>query len=203
MKKKQIKKIVNFVFVFFILIIVIWLIKEDKENKIIEKNFKNNSGLVSLEENIIIEKISKQYPQIEIKENYNGYKISALLEIPKIDLTTYVLSNYSERALNVSVTKFWGKNPNEIGNFCIAGHNFKNKNMFCNLKNLEIGDKVYLSDNKIGKVEYEIYDLYRVVPEDVSCLSQLTNGKREITLITCTTDSQKRIIVKAKEKLSI
>ena len=71
--------------------------------------------------------------------------------------------------------------------------------MFRNLKKLEIGDTFYISDNKIGKVEYEVYELYRVTPEDVSCLSQETNERKEVTLITCTNDSKKRIIVKARE----
>lgn len=88
----------------------------------------------------------------------------------------------------------------KFGNFCVAGHNVQKKNMFYNLRDLEIGDSMYLSDNAIGKVEYEIYDIYSVTPEDVSCLSQETEGRREITLITCTNDSKKRIIVKAKEK---
>lgn len=69
--------------------------------------------------------------------------------------------------------------------------------MFYNLKNLEIGDKLKISDNTVGIVEYEIYDIYMVVPEDVSVLSQKTNNKKEVTLITCTNDSSKRIIVKA------
>ena len=67
------------------------------------------------------------------------------------------------------------------------------------MKKLEIGDTFYISDNKIGKVEYEVYELYRVTPEDVSCLSQETNERKEVTLITCTNDSKKRIIVKARE----
>ena len=71
--------------------------------------------------------------------------------------------------------------------------------MFYNLKKLKIGDKIFISDNKTGKVEYEVYNLYKVIPEDVTCLEQETNGKREVTLITCTNDSKKRIIVKAKE----
>ena len=71
--------------------------------------------------------------------------------------------------------------------------------MFHNLKKLKIGDKLFISDNKIGKVEYKIYDLYKVGPEDTSCLSQNTNNEKEVTLITCTHDSKKRIIVKAKE----
>ena len=42
-----------------------------------------------------------------------------------------------------------------------------------------------------------VYNKYEVVPEDLSCTSQLTDGKKEITLITCTNDSKKRVIVKA------
>lgn len=86
------------------------------------------------------------------------------------------------------------------GNFCVAGHNVQKKNMFYNLRDLEIGDVMYLSDNEVGRLEYEIYDIYTVEPENVECLSQETEGRREITLITCTNDSKKRIIVKAKEK---
>lgn len=52
-----------------------------------------------------------------------------------------------------------------------------------------------------GKIEYEVYDLYKVEPEDVSCLSQETNNTKEVTLITCTSNSKQRIIVKAREKM--
>lgn len=124
----------------------------------------------------------------------------AKLEIPKISLKTYVLANYSEKALKISVTKFWGVNPNEIGNFCIAGHNYIRKNMFHDLKELNLGDKLWITDKKMGDIEYEIFDIYKVNPEDVSCLEPETRKKREVTLITCTADSKKRIIVKAKEK---
>ncbi len=82
---------------------------------------------------------------------------------------------------------------------CVAGHNFKNKNMFRNLRKLEKGDKFTISDNTVGKVEYEIFDMYTVPPEDISCLAQNTNGEKQVTLITCTRDSKERIIVKARE----
>lgn len=142
---------------------------------------------------------TKIYPKEQIIEEYKGYDVCAKLEIPVIELETYVLKNYSTQALNISVTKFWGVDPNEIGNFCVAGHNFINKNMFRNLKKLNIGDKLILTDNTIGKIEYEIFDIYTVIPEDTSCLFPVIDGKREITLITCTNDSSKRIIVKARE----
>lgn len=179
-------------------------LKEDVINQ--EEKLQYNTQILSApniyykEENINAEKeIMEEYPKEEVIDEYNGYKVLAKLEIPKINLETYVLEEHSETSLKVSVTKFWGANPNEIGNFCIAGHNFKNKNMFHDLKNLKVKDKLIISDNRIGKIEYEIYDLYKVYPEDVSCLSQETYGNKEVTLITCTSDSKKRIIIKAKE----
>lgn len=147
----------------------------------------------------ITEETPKIYPKQQVISEYRGYDVLAKLEIPNINLETYILKTYSTSALNISVTKFWGANPNTIGNFCVAGHNFKNKNMFRNLKNLNIGNHFFITDNTVGKVEYEIFDIYKVIPEDVSCLSQDTGGKKEVTLITCTNDSAKRIIVKARE----
>ena len=149
--------------------------------------------------NQVITGLAKEYDKEQIPKQYKGYDVAAKLEIPEINLETYILKRYSKNALNVSVTKFWGADPNQIGNFCVAGHNFQNKNMFHNLRNLKIGNQLTISDVSIGKVEYQIYDIYMVQPEDVSCLSQETKGKREVTLITCTTDSEKRIIVKARE----
>ena len=72
--------------------------------------------------------------------------------------------------------------------------------MFHNLKKLKRNDNLFIIDNKVGKVEYEVYDVYKVFPEDTSCLEQETNGKKEVTLITCTSDSEERIIIKAVEK---
>lgn len=151
------------------------------------------------EENKIVIVQEKQYPKEEIIDTYKGYNVCAKLEIPTISLETNILSEYSTKALNVSVTKFWGVEPNHTGNFCVAGHNFKNKNMFSNLKKLKIGDKLFVSDREIGKVEYEIFKIDTVLPEDVSCLDAVTENQKEVTLITCTNDSKKRIIIKAKE----
>lgn len=202
--------IMSYIVVFIIIIIMIWLfISEYKDTKIENKNNTiseyniqsigtqyNKNNEINTNTNI---DLKKEYQKEEIINQYKGYQVGAKLEIPKIALETYILQNYSVKALNISVTKFWGTNANEVGNFCIAGHNFQNKNMFHDLKKLDIGDTLSISDNKIGKVKYEIYDIYKVEPDDVSCLSQETNGKKEVTLITCTSDSEKRIIVKARE----
>ena len=82
----------------------------------------------------------------------------------------------------------------------MAGHNAPyNSNMFRDLKDLKVGENLYVIDNQIGRVEYVIYDIYKVNPEDVSCLSQETNGEKEVTLFPCTNDSTQRRIIKARE----
>lgn len=200
------KYIISIIILMTIISLMIWLVIEKyQDTKIPVREQQITSIENNIEENTII--VSKQntnkqkeYPKEEIIQEYKGYDVCAKLEIPSIKLETYVLKNYSVQALNISVTKFWGANPNQIGNFCIAGHNFKNSNMFSNLKKLEIGEKIYVTDNDIGEVEYTIYNIEKVIPENVECLDQDTKN-REVTLITCTSDSSLRIIVQAKEKL--
>ena len=207
MKRKNKIIIVNLFLIFIVLTILVFVILDIyKENKIGKSNYDVQGVSTSVnnkEENKINEnKTNKErkYIKEDVPLEYKGYTVISKLEIPKIDLETYVLEKYLEETLNVSVVKFYGANPNEIGNFCIAGHNFKNKNMFKNLKKLSVGDNLFIIDNDIGRVEYEIFDIYKVSPKDVACLLQETNGKREVTLITCTNDSKERIIVKAREK---
>ena len=174
-------------------------LKTKERNESLNKpyNFFSNQTIINNVNNEIIKE--SKYPQEEILETYNGYKVCAKLVIPQISLETNVLADYSESALKNSVVKFWGVEPNNVGNFCIAGHNFKIKNMFSKLKDLKLGDKLFITDSKIGKIEYEIFKIDIVLPEDVSCLKAITENEREVTLITCTIDSKKRIIVKAKE----
>ena len=47
-------------------------------------------------------------------------------------------------------------------------------------------------------LKYSVYDKYTVDPTDTSCTSQITNGKKIVTLITCTDDSKQRVIVQAE-----
>lgn len=162
-------------------------IEEEIQNNSIQSHSKGNITKNNLSSNI----------EDKIVTTYKGYPVIAKLEIPKIELQTYVISEYSEQALGVSVTKFYGGNPNEVGNFCIAGHNYITKNMFHDLKKLASEDIILLTNLEGEKVEYKVYAIEIVSPTETQCLSQKTNGKIELTLITCTTDSSKRIIVKA------
>ena len=163
----------------------------EKVDSKVYQNYIDNNVKQSTDKTKIVEKE-------EIESEFKGYKVSSKLYITKINLETYVLEQYNTKALLTSETKFYGSNPNQIGNFCIAGHNYGPENMFQKIKNLNINDEIYLTDINRNKMKYTIYDIYTVLPNDTKCLSQRTNGEIELTLITCTFDSEKRIIIKAR-----
>lgn len=125
----------------------------------------------------------------------------AKLIIPKIELIYPVLEETNKGNLDIALTKFWGNNPNEIGNFCITGHNNRNDNRFFKrLDELEKGDEIWLLSYNNGQIlEYKVYDKYVVKPNELECTSQLTNGKKEVTLITCANMATQRLIIKCIE----
>lgn len=133
----------------------------------------------------------------EAKQEYMGYEVIARLEIPEINLETEVLSEFSEAGLEKCVSKFYGPDPNEAGNFVIIGHNYLNTKMFKRLKELQVGGKIYLTDNKKVKDEYMIYDIYKVDYRNVECLAQTKD--QEITLVTCVNYTNERLVVKARK----
>lgn len=136
--------------------------------------------------------------KLEVKE-IEGTEVIGKLEIPKIDLTTYILVETNKETLNKSVTKLCGPKANGVGNLCVTGHNYHKDLMFGDLKKVELNDKIYVTGLNGNKVEYIVYDMYTVYPKEVECLSQETEGERQITLITCTTGAIKRLVVKAVE----
>ena len=127
------------------------------------------------------------------------YTTVGTIKIPKISVEYPILSETSVSWLKVSPCKFWGANPNEVGNLCIAGHNYRNKKFFSKVPKLVVGDIIEITDLDGKTVKYSVYDKYTVDPDNTDCTSQLTNGKKIVTLITCTDDSKQRVIVQAEE----
>lgn len=167
--------------------------------------YKENKIKLVEENKVEVEKVAEEVPitqvipvEIEtVPKTYMDYEVIAKLEIPKINLETNVLKDYTAEGMKVCSSKFFGPEPNEIGNFCIAGHNYEQENMFNHLINLEKGDELYLTDNKNGKITYSIYDIYRVKPQNTAPIGQETNGNKIVTLITCVNYSRSRLIVQA------
>lgn len=193
------KKILKLIIVFVIFIILgNMLYGMYKEITLSEKP----QSIDSVQNNLYnSEKTNQKIEYETILKEYKGYRVTAKLTIPKIDLETYVFQEYDEEAMWICPTKYYGPEPNEEGNFCIAAHNYDKENMFNNIINLKLGDEIYLSDNKNGKIKYKVYDVYKAKPTDNTPLEQDTNGQVEITLITCSDYSSKRIIVKARKEV--
>ncbi len=125
------------------------------------------------------------------------------INIPSINVNYPILTadnlDNIDTLLKISVCKFHGANPNQVGNLCIVGHNYKNSKFFSKVPNLNNGDIVQIKDLSGTTLNYVVYDKYIVEPDNVACTSQLTGGKKEVTLITCTNDNKQRYIIKARE----
>lgn len=154
----------------------------------------------------VIESINEKFKNIdsdkvttEIDEEINGYKVIGIIKIPKIDFEYPILETTTVETLNLSITKFWGKEINEIGNVTLAGHNNLSGVKFGKIKKLKVGDIIELTDIQNVTLKYEIFKTYVIDPNDISCILPEQEGTREITLITCTTGGKNRYIVKARQ----
>ncbi len=134
-----------------------------------------------------------------IDEQIGDYKVVGIIKIPKIDLEYPILEKTNKESLNLSITKFWGNEINEIGNVSLAGHNNLNGTMFGKTKKLEVGDIIELTDIQNVTLKYQIFKKYVIDPNDISCILPEQEDTREVTLITCTNGNKNRLILKARE----
>ena len=128
----------------------------------------------------------------------NNYFVIGIIEIEKIKLNYPILSTQSKELLEISPCRFAGPLPNNVGNLCIAGHNYADKRFFGRLKELSLNDKISIYDLSGKKLDYIIYEKREILSTDLSCTSQETNGNIIVTLITCNNISGKRLQIKAK-----
>ncbi len=137
-----------------------------------------------------------------VAPNGKKYDTIGIVRIPKINVNYPILAQTTNvELMKVAPYKFWGANPNEVGNLCIIGHNYRRKGVFfSDVPSLVVGDIVEIQDLSQRTIQYEVYDIHTVDPNDRSDTTQYTNGKREVTLITCTDDAKQRVIVKCTEK---
>ena len=131
------------------------------------------------------------------------YEIVGTVNIPRLGIKYPILADFSEELMKISVTKYWGSYPNEVGNLCILGHNYKNSKFFGNLPNIEKDDIIQITDVNGNTLNYTVYEMGIISPEDTACTSQLTNGNTEVTLLTCYYENgeahaSKRFYVKAR-----
>lgn len=168
-------------------------------NQNVGQNNLNNNSKTGLDSDS-----SKKKIKYITASNGKRYPSVGRIEIPKIGVNYAILAQTSGDTLvdwlKVSPVMFWGVYPNEIGNLSIAGHNYRNKRFFSKVPTLKIGDRIKITDASGKKVNYTIFDKYEVDPKNTDCINDVPGkeNKRVVTIITCTNDSKKRVIVQAE-----
>lgn len=179
-------------------IVVILNDEQDTEPVVISTTFEDDVEVDVEQEDHTIQPETIPVTKFETESGQVYWGI-ATIHIPAIDCTYGVLNTWSEELLKISPCHFHGAQPNQIGNFCIIAHNYRNQKFFSKVPTLEYGDIIEITDLTQTTLRYAVYDKYEVDPNDIACTSQLTNGYKEVTLITCTNDGEARVIVKARE----
>lgn len=198
-KENKISKMVCNIIIILLVIVSIFIsvkiINRYVENR---RNEKNKEKMIS-EINNELENLNRnkdsEIPYIE----YEGYQVIGIIKIEKIDLTYPILNVNNEDSMKKSITRFYGDRLNEIGNITLAGHNNFDGSMFGKLKQLDIGDKIIITDLHNQSITYEIFKKYITDPNDISITNNSEDGIKEITLLTCTNGNRNRLIIKAKE----
>ena len=169
---------------------------EETENK--NKDNQDGSDLG------ISDDINSTEASLASKENkYKGFNYIGAIQIPKIDVKYFVLEGPPDaQRLNTSVVALYPQKAtlNSVGNVVITGHNYRNGLFFSDIKKLQNGDKITITDLDGNKVTYEVYNVFQAQQDDTDFYNRDTDGKREITLSSCTDASdENRVIVEARE----
>ena len=133
------------------------------------------------------------------KVSYKGYSMIGTIQIPKTKVKAPIVDKVTTSSITSAAAVLYGPGLNEVGNTVIVAHNYRNGTFFSNNKKLVVGDKVYITDITGRKIEYTIYKTYLANETEFDYATRNTNGKREISLSTCTTDPTKRLVIWAKE----
>ncbi len=194
---KKVYNLIIAVLIVALIVVIAMIVIRYGGNYLNEKEV--SASLETIEEELNKEETqqSESLPELEFK----GYKVEGIIEIPKINIKYPIIDHTNEETMKVSITKFWGPQANEIGNYTVAGHNNKDGTMFGKTKYLQIGDKIKLTNLKNETIEYEVFKIYSIDPDDVSCVESVESGTREVTLITCTNGHKNRLVTKARQIL--
>ncbi|MBR3614082.1 MAG: sortase [Clostridia bacterium] len=193
--------------------------RPNKENKVNNTNTEN--VIENKVENLVIQNPLEELtsltqnqvelnPTEETTENLGepekifmeDYEVMGTIEIPKTGVEYPILERVTVRSIEIAVAIAYPQQAelNKVGNVVIYGHNYRNGLFFSNNKKLSNGDKIYITDKYGEKVTYEIYNIYQTTQNDATYFTRDTEGRREISLQTCTDDGDGRIVIWAVEK---
>lgn len=117
---------------------------------------------------------------------------AAILSIPALDLELPVINELTYPNLKLSPCLYQGSiYQNDI---IIGGHNYRTH--FGNLKSLEIGDSVTLTDMAGNEFFYQVIETETM---EKTAVDELNAGEWDLTLFTCTYGGEQRVIIRCKQ----
>lgn len=156
-----------------------------KINVIMEEQTQNGSVLDGIPDYIL-------NPQIAMPEKtVDGINYIGSLGIPTLQTEFPVASSWDYTLLKKTPCRYSGSAYN--GSLVICAHNYRA--FFKNLKNLNVGDEVILTDMGGNRFTYS------VVATEVlkaTAVDEMQNGDCDLTLFTCTSDGKKRFAVRCE-----
>ena len=129
-------------------------------------------------------------PDMEMPvKTVDGNDYVGVLEIPTLEISLPVMSQWSEERLKISPCRYAGTAYQE--GFVIAGHNYRSH--FTPLKNLDPGDAVFFTDVDGNVFEYMVAETEKLRPEETA---EMLSGDWDLSLFTCTYGGQMRLTVR-------
>ena len=200
--KKVILNIILAILIVLLLIVIILISIKYGKNQVKENELQTVvSEIKNKIEEVKKSNIEEHHKKIQFE--YKGYNVVGIIKIPSINVEYPIIDTTNEQTMKQSITKFWGNNVNDMGNFCMAGHNYYDGTMFGKTKQLNTNDIIEMTDLTGNTIKYKVFKKYTVDPNDTECVNSIKENTREITLITCTNGRSNRLIIKAREIIEI
>lgn len=129
----------------------------------------------------------------------DGNKVYGVVQIEKVGIEYPIIVYQGAWSLDVSIAHFSGPSLNQPGNVVLAGHRGYNDIFFTKIDQLREGDIVKITDSSNTVISYKVISYFETDANDTSILQPASDGVRELTLISCSSNWQDRYIVKLVE----
>ena len=119
----------------------------------------------------------------------DGNDYLGTINIPALNLNLPILNDFSYDKLKIAPCRYYGSLL--TNNLIICGHSYKSH--FAYLGNLKQNDLIIITDASNNNYFYEVLEVEILGSTDVE---EMINNDFELTLYTCTSDSQKRVTIR-------
>lgn len=121
----------------------------------------------------------------------SGNDYIGVLEIPDLDLTLPILSEWSYPNLKIAPCRYQGSAY--LDTLILAAHNYPYH--FGQINELENGASIHFIDAQGNRFSYQVVEISELNP---SAVEEMTSGDWDLTLFTCTVNGWTRITVRCE-----